>query len=376
MVRVKVLTPVNTIARNNSDLKVVRDFLSLDRFAPEISVSLATNFWHNAHFSLEIALQRLTGREWQVPAQPRPDLQGADVLYQYGLDHGRWKRHSPGTPVIVTTGFAITRQDRERPEKQLQAEASHFAKLLEGAAAIHFHTTCSRLELTRRRPELADRCCTIPFFMPYLSFVEESTLADRYSQSPLRILFVGRQATRKGLPQLCGALDLAAAQLNHAGAQLTVVSPEPPTCRKFTKITHHRSLPREQVQELMRSSHLFAMPSQRDTFGLVFVEAMAAGCVVLADDDLPRQEILGPLAPRLTTDPTRPEEIAQTLIQLVERGPELATIAAQLLQRSRELFAPTPVAQQYAQLFHRVRTQATSAASVSRSDNPTVIGFA
>lgn len=39
--------------------------------------------------------------------------------------------------------------------------------------------------------------------------------------------------------------------------------------------------PRAEVLKAMRASHLFLMPSVQETFGLVYLEAMASGCVVI-----------------------------------------------------------------------------------------------
>jgi glycosyltransferase involved in cell wall biosynthesis len=50
----------------------------------------------------------------------------------------------------------------------------------------------------------------------------------------------------------------------------------------LTDVVHqHGFTPRAQVLNAMRASHLFLMPSAPETFGLVYLEAMASGCVVI-----------------------------------------------------------------------------------------------
>ena len=46
-------------------------------------------------------------------------------------------------------------------------------------------------------------------------------------------------------------------------------------------VRQHGFTPRAEVLNAMRASHLFLMPSAPETFGLVYLEAMASGCVVI-----------------------------------------------------------------------------------------------
>ena len=46
-------------------------------------------------------------------------------------------------------------------------------------------------------------------------------------------------------------------------------------------VRQHGFTPRAEVLKAMRASHLFLMPSAPETFGLVYLEAMASGCVVI-----------------------------------------------------------------------------------------------
>lgn len=47
-------------------------------------------------------------------------------------------------------------------------------------------------------------------------------------------------------------------------------------------VTFHGQLPREKVFELMKKATYFVMVSQHETFGMVYLEAMLAGCVTIA----------------------------------------------------------------------------------------------
>jgi glycosyltransferase involved in cell wall biosynthesis len=64
--------------------------------------------------------------------------------------------------------------------------------------------------------------------------------------------------------------------------------PEENKLKKLMKDLHIESsvnftgrLPREQVFEQLKEHHIFVMPSYPETFGLAYLEAMAAGCIVI-----------------------------------------------------------------------------------------------
>jgi glycosyltransferase involved in cell wall biosynthesis len=57
-------------------------------------------------------------------------------------------------------------------------------------------------------------------------------------------------------------------------------------------VTYYSELPNEAVRELMKSSHIFVMPSIDETFGLVLVEAASAGCAVISSSTRAIPEIV------------------------------------------------------------------------------------
>ena len=58
-------------------------------------------------------------------------------------------------------------------------------------------------------------------------------------------------------------------------------------------ITHVSNITRSVLDELMRGAHVFAMISRQESFGLVFVEALAGGCAVLAPRRAAQMDIFG-----------------------------------------------------------------------------------
>jgi phosphatidylinositol alpha-mannosyltransferase len=105
---------------------------------------------------------------------------------------------------------------------------------------------------------------------------------------PLRILFVGRFGEeRKGFPVLLAALGL----LRAAGvrAELDVVGAGPAArfaaAARRLGVRFHGRLPDATLAARYRAADVFCAPSTRgESFGLVLLEAMAAGCPVVASE--------------------------------------------------------------------------------------------
>ncbi len=117
---------------------------------------------------------------------------------------------------------------------------------------------------------------------------------------PLKIIIVGHQFYIKGGNELLQAFD----QLVSEGAdiELTIVSSLLPdtdslhTSREDIeyankiidkygrRITHHTSLPNDEVLQLFKKSHLSILSSYSETYGFSVLEAQAAGCPVVTTD--------------------------------------------------------------------------------------------
>ncbi|WP_420140424.1 glycosyltransferase family 4 protein [Sphingomonas sp.] len=129
----------------------------------------------------------------------------------------------------------------------------------------------------------ADRIVVIPYGLPDRAVGAAEVAADRAS-GKARFLFVGTGSSqRKGVHHLLRAWRMRA----RPDAELVVVSAElipaiaaladgDPTIR----ILGYQS--RAELDALFASSDVFIMPSMLEGFGLVYVEALAAGCHVVA----------------------------------------------------------------------------------------------
>ncbi len=279
----------------------------------------------------------------------------ADALYRYGEQLlGLTIDPKNKTPLVSTLGFPTLNQDRIKGEQYLQDSADNLVKLAGNSSLVHFHTDCMREQFLIRKPEWRNKCETVPFFLPQLRFLSEKTITEKFSAEELRMVFVGVDGKRKGLIELYEALDSMADFLQAHQVSATFVSKTKPMCQRFKNITHHFFMERDEVQKLMQSSHIYAMVPHLESFGLVFVEAMAAGCAVLADDDVPRQEIFDSGRCGRLVQPGNASLIAAELQKLIEDRATMLDLALKGWQRAQSRYSPGVVARQYAEMFRRV----------------------
>ncbi len=116
-------------------------------------------------------------------------------------------------------------------------------------------------------------------------------VARAHEPGPLRLLFVGNLIPRKGLHLLLAAL----AHLPRSAWRLAVVGETavaPAYARSIQhhivtqqlepNVTLHGSLPDHQLADLLARSHLLAVPSSYEGFGIVYLEGMAFGLPAIA----------------------------------------------------------------------------------------------
>ncbi|ADM10302.1 hexosyltransferase-like protein 2 [Parvularcula bermudensis HTCC2503] len=195
----------------------------------------------------------------------------------------------------------------------------------------------------------------VPFFLPQVSTLSETAVEAKHQDDRcLRIAFVGHQARRKGLPALLEALQ--APHVSEIPWELTIVSKMldgPVSLPQSDRISYHEQLPRDEVLSLFSRAHVLAVPSLRETFGLVYVEAMASGAVpILAAGPQQRElsaegEVGFPVGPD-------PKAIAESLRLLGTNRSDRMRRA----QKGRELFLsryhPAVVAEAYRLMVERI----------------------
>lgn len=123
---------------------------------------------------------------------------------------------------------------------------------------------------------------------------------------------------------------------DHPAAPAYLKAIDHPDCRDF--VTNVGALTRPQVWESLRDCDVLWMPTLLETFCLPFVEAMVAGCPILAPDLDFAKYVCGDAA--MYYDPWRTDSIAECLIRLADDdqlGKRLKEAGMQAVRNSKRL---------------------------------------
>jgi len=183
----------------------------------------------------------------------------------------------------------------------------------------------------------------------------------RNGDSEQSVLFVGRLARKKGVEYLVRAFPAVLAC--HPAARLLVVGDGPcrgelETLSSQLRLGDHirfaGAQPPSTLPRFYQSSRLFVGPSvvarsgDTEAFGLVFVEAMAAGCPVVATavGGIPEVVIAGRTG--LLVEPESPASLAAAINRLLDSPAEAGRMGALARRWARRKFDWRQVARGYA----------------------------
>lgn len=209
-------------------------------------------------------------------------------------------------------------------------------------------------------PHLSNKVRCVPWYVPNLEPVEYSCVEKKFTQlNPLRILFVGNDAKRKGLSNLLMALSKIEDYCFENKVQLDVVTNFRDGVVKVNIpkfVTVRSNISHENVKQLMKSSHVFIFPTLGDTYGHVIHEAMAAGCVVACSDREPQNWFIDYGKAGITFNPTSPESIINAIKYIVENLSTLRKIALTGYERFKTVYHHTIVGVQMRNLLIEAAT--------------------
>ncbi len=305
-------------------------FLSLSNFGVKYG-------WNT--FSAKWAVQRCWNR---VTEDFIPDVIHAHTL---GLDSelGAWLKQRFHCPLVVTTHGSDTSipvgQGRAASLKPLCDAANHIVAVSSALA-----------------DKLRTSGTAAPISVILNGFQSRFLLRDAM-KVPMTFLQVGNLLEQKKFHVTIRAFSVIRKQ--HPEAVLTVIGqgPERPAleglCRELgveDAVRFSGQVLNEEVLAQMARAQFFCMPSVREGFGIVYLEAMASGCITIGTEgegvaDLIKSGENGFLVP-----PDDPDAIVQVVEDCLTHPAQAESIAAQGRMDARAL-TWTHNAEQYIKLF-------------------------
>lgn len=184
------------------------------------------------------------------------------------------------------------------------------------------------------------------------------SIATRADSEEVRVLFVGRDAARKGLYELleaCGRLGQSVA--GNTWSIDLVTAPEPQILAAAGALPDarcHSGLDDGAVTDLMVQADLLVLPTLAETYGYVLIEAMARGCALVTTDSPPMNELVTEGYNGRVVNPGSVDHIHEVLVDLIGNRDRVEQMGAASLARYESTFTPEVVLPGYHRLFQRV----------------------
>ncbi len=160
----------------------------------------------------------------------------------------------------------------------------HFKKRLEHALDNAKALACRSFMLERKLLSLYPEYQNKSFAAP--SGVDSDYIAESFTHDitpgNLKVLTCANFKKRKNIDKIILGLK------DFEGVELTVIGDGfgRRTLRKLDKnVKFTGRLPHDEVLKIMRESDIFILPSDNETFGMVYLEAMASGCITICKEN-------------------------------------------------------------------------------------------
>ncbi|HVJ07683.1 MAG TPA: glycosyltransferase family 4 protein [Acidisarcina sp.] len=364
--KVYIQTPKWFLRPRNTDWRYTRFSIPrIHEFEPDCTFypaqSNATTFHVNARYARHVLYRKLRLPFAEDPHSVLDQKEFARSGSHVVFCHDDFPRNASGIPVVWQNSILDPAMTLARGVSQNELDIEYEVKKggFHEAAAVQVSTEAERERLGQWFPEIADKFVAVPFFLPNVKTIDPSRMQEKIERSgPLRCLFVGHEAQRKGLGRVYAAMEglpLSIQKQIHltvisAQTDGTIAAPSLPNLHVAGAVTH------AQVLELMRDSDVFLMPSYFESYGLVYLEAMAQGTIPVVPDWEVQREIVDYGRAGIVTSGDA-ADLAASLEHLCDDATLRTRLAASALQRFEQHLAPAVVAKKYSSLFHRTALQ-------------------
>jgi phosphatidylinositol alpha-mannosyltransferase len=184
----------------------------------------------------------------------------------------------------------------------------------------------------------------IPNGIDYERFSSQGPPIPAYDDGKLNILFVGRMEKRKGLRYLLKAFSLVKGRF--PSSRLIIVGPagrhqedhrEWVERRGLQDVVFAGQVSAEELPRYYSSAHIFCSPATgQESFGIVLLEAMAAGKPIVASNIQGYAALIEPGKEGLLVEPKREEPLAEALLCLLRDEPMRRAMGEAGRRKARE----------------------------------------
>lgn len=351
----------NSIIRYNTDVLYPKNFKLLEDRELKIRFNDSNRsfLYFLSLYSLKKAAEKikvdltrcsLFNQQLQTVYVPQKLLQNKALFFSHGcFPIGIRKR---GIPVLTNTGFMTNEYEGIYNDDDRWREVKQICSMSTQSTFITFSSQNAIDRFCSFAPNMRHRVKLAPFLIPAIPQLSEEEMYRKHFGKTLKICFVGIDGKRKGLKNLLHAIS----NLHHRdntifrNCEFSFVTRDAVVLPAGINYRHVSFLPNTEVIQLMREAAIFCMPTLKDAYGLVYLEAMGNGCAVLCDNEMPRLELFDHKLAHFT-DPTSVDQIEAGLKRLVSDKIYRYEMATKAYARFREHYAFEVVSNYYKDLF-------------------------
>ena len=283
--------------------------------------------------------------------------EGATIL----LTQGEYPPMPKGVRIIWETYFLEPQNgDGRKTEEFVRGGKDRWCQQIEKyaqrASIIAVRGMASVNLLQKMYPEYTGKIANLHFVQPEYHRVSLQDVLTKQRKTNVEILFVGRWARHKGLCRLIDALcQLQNEKVNNF--TLRIVSNfrdgfvDIPKC---SWINVQKEVSHDEVLEIFKKSQVFVMPSKFESYGLVYLEALSAGCVTFVRDGEPQQEFIDYGNAGVAIDPFSPVDIASKLKPILLDHALRERLAINGVCRYNELFSQEKIRKAWVDWMNKI----------------------
>jgi starch synthase len=172
--------------------------------------------------------------------------------------------------------------------------------------------------------------------LPLAADVDQFQFAERRTDGPLKVLFVGGIGQRKGIKYLLEAVQ----QLNSSQIELSLLGPAPADDRPlkaFSKwYTYLGRTDQAGVVRQMQQADVLVLPSVFEGFGLVIIEAMATGLPVITSTHSCGPEVIREAVDGFVLRPDDVDGLAQKIAWCAEHRTQLTEMGRSAHEQAKK----------------------------------------